>query len=109
MPSHSVIHRSSGVGALSALLNWRSFPYEQSKFLVKGTELAQAIVPDTCSRFAVVEYRTRDADGFPSAAYRLRDAETVSDADIRAGKRPAIVGNFDSLDDAVKAAQEACK
>jgi len=67
-------------------------------FMVKGTELAQAIVPGTRSRFAIVEVRALGADRMPDVTYRVRDAETVSDADVRAGKRPAVVfhGDYDA-------------
>ncbi len=82
-------------------LDWHSLPYPAGADLCKGTELAQAIVPGTHSRFAVVETRTREADGFPGVCYRVRDAATVSDADVRDGKRPAIVARFDNANDAV--------
>jgi len=90
---------------LSAVsLAWRSLPYDPAKFLVKGTEIAQAIVPGTLSRFAIVETRALDETRVPTLVYRLRDAQTVSDAEIKAGHRPRIVGVFDEPEKAVDAA-----
>lgn len=89
---------------MSALpaLDWRSLPYPAGADLIKGTALAQAIVPGTRSRFAVVEVRTREADGFPGVRYSVRDAHTVSDADIRDGKTPREVARFDGVIEAVE-------
>lgn len=89
-------------------LNWHSLPYDASKVLVKGTELAQAIIPGTRSRFAVVETRSMEADGTPGLLYRLRDAETVSDADVAKGIRPHIVGVFPTAEEAVAQALAMC-
>ena len=89
-----------------AILNWRNLPYAKADFFTKGTEFAQAIVPDTFSRFAICEARGgRDNEGNPTLVYRLRDAHTVNDADIRAGKRPAIVGVFAEPDEAAAMAR----
>jgi hypothetical protein len=88
-------------------LNWRSLPYDPAKFLVKGTEIAQAIVPGTLSRFAIVETRALDASRMPALVYRLRDAATVSDAQVKVGERPHIVGVYAEPDQAVAAALEA--
>lgn len=84
-------------------LEWRSLPYDPSKFLVVGTEIAAAYVPGTLSRFAVVETRGHPHDNYAGdVRYALRDAETVSDADVRAGRRPKMVGWFDTPDEAVE-------
>lgn len=91
------------------MLNWRTVtPSRHNSFLVRGTELSVAIVPNTLSRFQVCEIRTimRGDDGMEyDREYALRDAETVSDADIADGKRPAIVGRYPTLDDALAAIQ----
>lgn len=86
-------------------LSWRSLPYSSGSFFTKGTELAVAIVPGTLSRFAIYETRGgRDAEGHSTLVYRLRDAATVTLEDVRAGKRPRIVGVFDEPEQAIKAA-----
>lgn len=88
-------------------LNWRSLPYDPAKFLVKGTEIAQAIVPGSLSRFAIVETRSIGQDRMPALVYCLRDAATVSDAQVCAGERPHIVGVYAEPEMAVAAALEA--
>lgn len=77
---------------MSESLFWRSLPYRQQRFFVRGTELSAAIVPGTLSRFAIYETRCHDAAGMPDRYYRVRDAETVTDDEIRAGKQARIVG-----------------
>lgn len=73
-------------------LSWRSMPYEEGHFFVKGTTLAQAVVPGTGYRFVVREVRGgRDQDGYPTLRYGLADAATVSDVEIRNGVLPRIV------------------
>ena len=95
-------------------LDWRTLPGATGpKALVKGTELACAVVPETWHRFVLYEVRTLEPAPEGSAnryhlsvAYFLRDAATVSDAGLREGKRPAIVGpRFDNSDAAVEWAQ----
>lgn len=88
------------------MLSWRTItPSNNPKFTVKGTELAQAIVPGTNSRFAIVEVRTIDADRFLSVTYYVRDAKTVSDAEVRDGIKPKIVFRGD-LDECLKVATD---
>jgi hypothetical protein len=84
------------------MLNWRSLTPEfgRSAFLVKGTELSVALYTPN-PRFCLYEIRTYAADGFPDRAIIVRDAETVSDAEVKAGVRPKIVGRFDNEDDAI--------
>jgi hypothetical protein len=82
---------------MGAALSWRTVTHSQSdRFLVAGTELSKAIVPGTLSRFQLCEIRTYDrGEDFPHGRrYAIRDAATVSDADVREGKRPAIVASF---------------
>lgn len=84
-------------------LEWRSLPYERSKFLVVGTEIAAAFVPGTLSRFAIVEIRGYPRlDGPGDVYYAVRDAATVSDDDVRAGKRAKVVNRFADPDAAVE-------
>lgn len=76
------------------MLTWRTVTHSQSpQFLVRGTELSRAIVPGTLSRFQICEMRTYDrTDSFPHGReYVIRDAATVSDSQVREGKRPAVV------------------
>jgi hypothetical protein len=83
------------VQQMVALLQWRSVtPSNHPKFLVKGTELSAAIVPGTLSRFQICEVRTYDADGHADRQCVIRDAATVTDAQMREGKRSAIVKWF---------------
>lgn len=85
-----------------ALLSWQPLPYRQDRFFVRGTELAVAIVPGTLSRFAVYETRGAPDAGQPGDVfYAVRDAATVSDDDVRNGRRPAIVARFPEPDAAV--------
>lgn len=80
------------------------------KFLVKGTELANAIIPGFRSRFQLCEHRTLVAAS-PGSQYRyeydreyvIRDAEAINDADVKAGKRPPIIGRYPTMDDATAA------
>lgn len=84
-------------------LNWRTItPANHPAFLVKGTELAAALC-GAHSRFQIVEVRTRSADGFPDREYCVRDASKITLEEVRAGKRPPIVGTTGDLDQAIAA------
>lgn len=73
-------------------LQWRTITQSNSpKYLVNGTELEQALVGPH-NRYALIAVRSHDKEGYSDIEYLIRDAETVSDADVRLGKRPAIVG-----------------
>ena len=82
---------------MSAELFWRSLcgPYDP-RLLVNGTELSVALCGKS-NRFAVYEIRCRSEDGFPDRRYVVRDAEAISDADLKSGKRPPIVGKTDDF------------
>lgn len=88
-------------------LNWQSIvtSYDRN-YMVKGTELARALCGPN-SRFAIYEVRTLavDPDGkrYSDVQYRVRDAETVSDNQVRHGVRPKIVYTGDTLDAALQA------
>ena len=62
-----------------------------SGYLVSGTELASAYVPNTLSRFKIYEIRGRWKDGYADTTYVVRDAETITMDDIKNGNRPHIV------------------
>lgn len=84
-------------------LNWQAVTdYRDPKWSVKGTRLAQAVY-GWKSRFAIVEIRTLDL----GVRYGIADADTVSDADVKAGKRPEIVRSYDTLDECVAAIDRA--
>ena len=83
-------------------LSWRSMPYGKDQFFVKGTVLAQAIVPGTGHRFAIREVRGgRDDKGFSTLRYGLADAATVSDVEVRDGILPRVVFWADEPDDCI--------
>lgn len=87
-------------------MEWRTVTgSNHPKFMVKGTELSNAIVPGVLSRFQVCEIRSYDKDGHADRYYAVRDAHTVSDAEVKAGVRPHIVANFTTLDEALKFCQ----
>lgn len=92
------------------MLNWTSLVSSRDqKFLVKGTELACAIVPNHHSRFALYEVRryvTGDnGKWWSDVGYRIRDAATVSDADLKNGKRPRVVFEAEGMDEALAAVE----
>ena len=83
-------------------LNWKSItPSNSPKFMVTGTELNQAIVPGFNGRYAIVEVRRYDEDRHADRGYSIRDAETISDEDIRNGKKPKQIAYFKYEDDAI--------
>jgi hypothetical protein len=84
------------------MLNWRGLDYPKDKFFHKGTELAYALC-GAHSRFQIVETRcfTDDPQDRYGLHFCVRDAATVSDAQVREGKRPAIARTFEDLDEAI--------
>ncbi len=83
------------------MLSWRTITSSRNpKFSVKGTELSVALAGKN-SRFAIYEIRRLDADSLPDVFYRVRDADTVSDQDVREGTRPKIVFETHDIDRAV--------
>jgi len=89
-------------------VNWRTLIRSSDpRFLVKGAELEVALV-GPASRFALYCVRTLvpalpgSRDRFDlDLGFVVRDAETVTDAQVRDGVRPAIVGRFSTLDEAL--------
>lgn len=89
------------------MINWQPLPYEAHKALVVGTLLTVGFVEGTNKRFGVYERRTRtwdetDKRHYPSVTYDVRDAETASDDDIRAGVLPRVVFRSDDPGDCEK-------
>lgn len=83
-------------------LKWNSVTsVYDPKYNVKGTEIANALCGGH-SRYQICEVRKRDADGFMAVDYVVRDAHTVSDAQVKDGVRPAIVGRTDDVEKAVE-------
>lgn len=86
-------------------MHWRTItPSTSSQFLTKGAELACAVVPNTSHRFMICEVRTIKRIGGEfefDRQYCVRDAASVSDAEVRNGVRPHIVARFDEPDAAV--------
>lgn len=86
------------------MLEWRTVTSANDpKYLVRGTVLSSAYVPNCRKRFLIEEVRSQEWDAvdnrhYSSTAYRLRDAETITDADVRSGKSSEIVFRSDDLD-----------
>lgn len=81
-------------------LNWRAC-YKPHEFLIKGTELSQALCGQN-KRYALIEVRCYNKDGHADRFFRIRDAATVSDENIKNGKRPQIVFETFDYDAAIK-------
>ena len=77
------------------MLKWHSLNYKPQDYFVKGTELTQALAGSN-KRYALIEVRCYDKDCNAELLYRVRDAATVSDEQVKAGVRPKVV--FESLD-----------
>lgn len=96
---------------MSIAWEWHTLcPSSDGRFLVQGTELACAYVPGTRSRLLVYEVRTvtRDAEGpVFDRRYVMRDADRVTDAEVRDGKRPPVVGTWDTLEEVEAAVEKA--
>jgi len=92
----------------AVFLNWRTVTHSQSsQFLVRGAILSRAICGPR-HRFAVEEVRAYDIDGNADRRYVVRDAESISDHDLREGKPMPIVFrclNLDELDAFLEAAE----
>ena len=83
-------------------LNWQSLtPSNSPKLMVKGAELNQAVCRLHNSRYAIVEVRIYDINRHADTGYSIRDAATVSDAEVKAGKRPKQIAYFNYEDDAI--------
>lgn len=84
-------------------MQWRSVtPSNDRRFLVSGTELNNMLVPGLRSRYQLCEIRSYDrTTGFHDRRYAVRDAATVTDEQVRAGKRSEIVAWFDHEDAAL--------
>lgn len=82
---------------------WRNVtPSNNPKYLVSGTELNNMIVPGLHSRYQLCEIRSYDrATQSHDRRYAVRDAATVTDEQVREGKRSQIVAWFDYEDQAL--------
>lgn len=85
-----------------ASLNWRSSEYDPSKVLHRGTELATSLC-GAHSRFQICDVRAYDPDSktYTGHTYAVRDAATVTLAQVADGVRPSVVGWFEDLDEAI--------
>lgn len=82
------------------MIAWHTLLYKPQNCLVVGTYLAAGFV-DPTKRFAVYERRSRSWDGiryYPSVTYVVKDADTVTNAQVTAGKLPTTVFSSDDLD-----------
>ena len=83
---------------MSDNLNWRVVTKSNShKFMVKGTVLNHAICGPN-SRYLMEEVRCYDKDRNADRLYMVRDAHTVSDAQVAESIRPKVMGWFDTLE-----------
>lgn len=95
-------------------MNWRTIvPSREPAHLVKGTEIDVCIPDGFRSRFAVYGVRAYEANpDWTSASiaepryhatmhYHVRDAHRISDAAVKAGGRPPVIGTFETLDAAL--------
>lgn len=87
-------------------LQWRTLTDSRSpKFFVKHTRLAVAFYAR--HRFGIYEVRgAADSDGSYADYYVVTDAETVSDAEVKAGVKPRAVFRSPVLD--LQAALDFC-
>lgn len=103
------------------MLDWRTIiASNDPRHDKRGSELECAIVPGYYSRFAIYTVRRiefepdttspldawgRHTKGYWAydVNYRIRDAERIRDADVRAGKQPPIIGEYRTLDEALAA------
>ncbi len=78
-------------------VDWRTVrDHRDPKFMVKGYVLAVADYPGSQYRFLVEEVRAMNADRSMGIQYRIRDAHTVSDAELLTGKRSEVVATVDT-------------
>lgn len=82
---------------------------DDPKYMVKGHVLATAFAPGTHSRFMIEEVRRMNADRSMGVAYRVRDAATVSDAEVRDGKMSKVVFYADTIDDCLSWIDDGAK
>lgn len=86
---------------------WRTITGHRSpKFFVKWTELAIQLVGPHF-RFSISEVRMPNAAGEASNIYQVRDAHTVTDAELRAGGRAKVIATVDTYDEAIAACEAA--
>lgn len=72
-------------------------PSSNPNFLTKGTILSQAIFGPN-KRYMAQEIRSYDRDNMPDRRYVVRDAETISDHQVKLKVQPKIVFQTESYD-----------
>lgn len=93
--------------------NWRTIvPSRDPAHWKRGTEIEVSIPAGFMSRFAIYSVRQsrwvkdpKHWDGGyveTDATYRVRDSDTVTDAEVKAGTRPKVIGEFPTLDECEK-------
>lgn len=96
------------------MLDWRTIcPSNDPRHLVKGTELEYCFPDGFLHRFKIVSVRTigYEWDTLDSSRsytihdckYRVYDAATISDAEVKAGIAPHSIGDYATLDAALAA------
>lgn len=93
------------------MLNWEILVHgNDPKIWVKGTEIERCCPDGFRHRFAiysvrVIGWEVFEGKGFNAydVRYRVRDAEAISDADVKAGKPCPIFGEYATLDEALAA------
>lgn len=81
------------------MLDWRTIcPSNDAKHLVRGTELEYCIPDGFLSRFRIVSVRTVKYGEY-DCRYRVYDASTVTDAEVKAGIKPRSIAEFATLDE----------
>jgi hypothetical protein len=84
-------------------LEWKTItPSNHHRYMVVGCEIDQAIVPNCLSRYAIVMVRRYDSERNADLGYSIRDANTITDEDIRNGKRPKQIAYFLYEDEAIE-------
>lgn len=92
----------------AVLLNWRTLtPSKSPRFTLRGAELSFALCGPQ-SRFAVYEVRCTDDRGELDREYVVRDADLVSDAELRAGKRPPVIARTRDYDRLIAWIEAGC-
>lgn len=95
------------------MLDWRTIQHaNRDQRYVRGTELDYCFPDGFLHRFKIVSVRTVNREDNPSYAdgrtmltydvkYRVYDAATVTDAEIKQGIAPRSIAEFATLDEAL--------
>lgn len=95
------------------MLDWKTLvPSNDPRHLTRGTEIEACRPEGFASRFAIYSVRTVEREWIEErrmwasvfdVRYRVRDAETVTLEQVKQGVRPAVFGEFATLDEALAA------